>query len=159
LFYSTKSLTADSYHAWLHELAVGWVALPRAPLDYSAAAEGALVRAGLPYLRAVWGSADWTLYEVTDAAPLARGAQVLSVADSSVTLATTQAATAAVQIRWSPYLTVIDPGTERPDPTACIVNDGGWIRVYLPGEGAFQLVSRFEIDARWRTDVGSCPAT
>ena len=64
-------------------------------------------------------------------------------------------ATAAVQIRWSPYLTVIDPGTERPDPTACIVNDGGWIRVYLPGEGAFQLVSRFEIDARWRTDVGS----
>ena len=159
LFYSTKSLTADSYHAWLHELAVGWVALPKAPLDYSAAAEGALVRAGLPYLRAVWGSADWTLYEVTDAAPLASGAQVLSVADSSVTLATTTAATAAVQIRWSPYLTVIDPGTQRPDPTACIVDDGGWIRVYLPREGAFQLVSRFEIDARWRTDVGSCPAT
>ena len=48
LFYSTKSLTADSYHAWLHELAVGWVALPRAPLDYSAVAEGGLVRAGLP---------------------------------------------------------------------------------------------------------------
>ena len=159
LFYSTKSLTADSYHAWLHELAVGWVALPRAPLDYSAVAEGALVRAGLPYLRAVWGSADWTLYEVTDAAPLATGAQVLSVADSSVTLATSNAAMAVVQIRWSPYLTVVDPGTERPDPTACVVNDDGWIRVYLPREGAFQLVSRFDIDARWRTDVGSCPAT
>jgi len=159
LFYSTKSLTADSYHAWLHELAVGWVALPRAPLDYSAVAEGALVRAGLPYLRAVWGSADWTLYEVTDAAPLATGAQVLSVADSSVTLATSNAAMAVVQIRWSPYLTVVDPCTERPDPTACVINDDGWIRVYLPREGAFQLVSRFDIDARWRTDVGSCPAT
>jgi hypothetical protein len=159
LFYSTKSLTADSYHAWLRELAVGWVALPKAPLDYSAVAEGALVRAGLPYLRAVWGSADWTLYEVTDAAPLATGAQVLSVADSSVTLATSNAAMAVVQIRWSPYLTVVDPGTERPDPTACVINDDGWIRVYLPREGAFQLVSRFDIDARWRTDVGSCPAT
>jgi hypothetical protein len=159
LFYSTKSLTADSYHAWLHELAVGWVALPRAPLDYSAVAEGGLVRAGLPYLRAVWGSTDWTLYEVTDAARLATGAQVLSVADSSVTLATSNAAMAAVQIRWSPYLTVIDPGTERLDPAACVVNDDGWIRVYLPREGAFQLVSRFGIDARWRTGVGSCPAT
>jgi hypothetical protein len=128
-------------------------------LDYSAVAEGGLVRAGLPYLRAVWGSTDWTLYEVTDAAPLAAGAQVVSVADSSVTLATSNAAMAAVQIRWSPYLIVVDPGTERPDPAACVVNDDGWIRVYLPREGAFQLVSRFGIDARWRTDVGSCPAT
>ena len=158
LFYTPKSLTADSYHAWLHELAVGWVALPRAHLDYSAVDEGALVRAGLPYLRAVWGSSDWTLYQVTDAPPLATGAQVLSVADSSVTLATSEAAMAAVQIRWSPYLTVVDPSTERPDPTACVLNDNGWIRVYLPRAGAFQLVSRFDIDARWRTAVRSCPS-
>ena len=36
IFYDNQKLTAATYHDWLRENAVRWVALPAAPLDYSA---------------------------------------------------------------------------------------------------------------------------
>ena len=41
IFYDGEPLTASSYHDWLRENAVRWVALPNAPLDYSARDGGA----------------------------------------------------------------------------------------------------------------------
>ncbi len=46
-----RGLTARGYQRWLRAQAVGYVALPDTPLDPSSAAEGRLIRAGLPYLR------------------------------------------------------------------------------------------------------------
>ena len=56
-----------------------WVALPDAPLDYSAKAEARLLKRGAPYLRVAHRSPGWTIWEVTDASPPAsRGARVLA---------------------------------------------------------------------------------
>ena len=77
LFYDGLPLTPERYHRWLRESAVRWVALPDAPLDYSAEAEARLLERGLPYLRLAHESADWRIWEVRDAAPPASdGARV-----------------------------------------------------------------------------------
>jgi hypothetical protein len=73
LFYDGSALTPERYHRWLRDGAVRWVALPHAPLDYSATAEAKLLRDGLPYLRLAHRSADWEIWEVRDAAPPASG--------------------------------------------------------------------------------------
>jgi hypothetical protein len=73
LFYDNRPLTADRYHRWLRESAVRWVALPDAPLDYSAREEARLLEQGLPYLRLAERTADWKIWEVRDATPPASG--------------------------------------------------------------------------------------
>ena len=50
LFYDGRPLTAERYHRWLRDSGVRWVALPDAPLDYSAQAEARLLEAAPPYL-------------------------------------------------------------------------------------------------------------
>ena len=52
LFYGGP-LTRATYDAWLHQLAVRFVAVSDADLDYSAKQEVALIDRGLPYLRLV----------------------------------------------------------------------------------------------------------
>ena len=79
LFYDGRPLTASRYHRWLHEAAVRWVALPDAPLDYSAEAEARLLEQGVPYLRLAHESPGWRIWEVRDASPPASdGARVVA---------------------------------------------------------------------------------
>jgi hypothetical protein len=73
LFYDGRPLTPERYHRWLHESAVRWVALPDAPLDYSAEAEARLLERGTPYLRLAHSSPGWRIWEVRDARPPASG--------------------------------------------------------------------------------------
>ena len=47
LFY-TPTLAPGAYRAWLDRLAVSWVALPQAPLDYGSRSEGRLVQPACP---------------------------------------------------------------------------------------------------------------
>ncbi len=63
IFYR-PTLTASAYHAWLVENRVAYVALPDVPLDQAGLLEGKLVARGLPYLREVWRSDHWRLYQV-----------------------------------------------------------------------------------------------
>lgn len=63
LFYSGP-LSAERYRRWLNQVDVRYVALPDAPLDYSAVREGALIKRGLPYLDEIWHSKHWRLYTV-----------------------------------------------------------------------------------------------
>jgi len=72
LFYD-GSLTAARYRAWLDEHAVAYVALPDVALDYAARDEARLIRAGLPYLRAVWHDEHWRVFAVRDPVPLVEG--------------------------------------------------------------------------------------
>ena len=58
IFYS-EPLTAESYHDWLTENGVEYVALPDARLDDSSLGERALLERGLPYLERVWRDAHW----------------------------------------------------------------------------------------------------
>jgi hypothetical protein len=80
LFYDDRPLTADRYHRWLRDSAVRWVALPDAPLDYSAKDEARLLNSDLPYLRLVHASAGWRIWEVRDATPPASGGARVTVA-------------------------------------------------------------------------------
>lgn len=89
LFYDGRPLTAERYHRWLRDSAVRWVALPEAPLDYSAEAEAELLERGLPYLRLAHESADWRIWEVRDATPPAsNGARVTAAGPAGFELET-----------------------------------------------------------------------
>lgn len=55
-----------AYESWLRREGVRFVALPDAPLDFSARKEAALLRAGPPYLREVFGGGGWRVWELRD---------------------------------------------------------------------------------------------
>jgi hypothetical protein len=143
IFYKDDALTAASYHTWLHELAVGWVAVPAGKLDYSAINESKLVAGGLDYLRPAWSNESWQLYRVTDATPLAEGARVVSVEPTRITLQAAGADAIQLRVRWSPYLTV-----RRLDGTlavgACLANADGWLNITVPQAGDYRVTSRFD---------------
>ena len=63
-------LDPASYRDWLDRHAVAYVAVPDAPRDDLAEDEVALIDDGVPYLRPVWSSDEWRLYEVEDPTPI-----------------------------------------------------------------------------------------
>jgi hypothetical protein len=63
IFYR-KTLSAAAYRAWLAENRVSYVALADVRLDPAGRLEGALVARGLPYLRELWRSRHWRLYQL-----------------------------------------------------------------------------------------------
>ena len=143
IFYKDDALTAASYHQWLHELAVGWVAVPAGKLDYSAVNESKLVAGGLDYLRLVWSNESWQLYRVPDATTLAEGARVLSVEPTRITIQTSGPSAVQLRVRWSPYLTV-----QHLDGTlasgVCLANATGWLNITVPDAGSYRVTSRFD---------------
>jgi hypothetical protein len=137
LFYE-GDLTPARYEAWLRRTAVRWVALPATRLDYSARAEGAMVKRGLPYLREVWHDDRWRLFEVRAATPLvSAGARVTRLSPDSVTLAVSRPGTLRLRMHWTPYWQVARgdacvapapaPGGE--DQTAVRVRRAGEVRL------------------------------
>jgi hypothetical protein len=62
IFYR-KTLNASAYRAWLAENRVSYVALADVRLDPAGRLEGVLVARGLPYLRELWRSRHWRLYQ------------------------------------------------------------------------------------------------
>lgn len=102
----TRPLNAARYRAWLSAQAISYVALPDAPLDYSATAEARLLRgAGRPgYLREVWRSAHWRLFAVRGARPLAQPPALLTgLGTDWFTLRAPRAGTFVVRVRFTAY--------------------------------------------------------
>lgn len=100
VFY-TGAISSPDYARWLREHAVSYVALPDARLDYSARGEAALIRAGQPYLRLLWRSADWRVYAVAGAAPLATApARMTAMSSGGFALAFDAAGSSEVRIRY-----------------------------------------------------------
>jgi hypothetical protein len=157
IFYNPGSLTPDSYRSWLQDLAVGWVAVPNSPLDYASVREAKLIYTGLSYLTLVWSSHDWDLYRVVDSAPLVDGAQLRSVDGSGVTLVTASASIVAVRVRWSPYLIMRNPTTLLPVP-GCVLDDAGWVQLYVPAAETLQLTSAFDPTLRLAPSGADCLA-
>lgn len=157
IFYDADLLTSASYESWLHQLAVGWVAVPSAPLDYASVDEARLIRTGLSYLTLTWSSSDWRLYRVNNATPLVSGARVNAIEDNGITITTAAQATVSVRMRWSPYLTVRDPSVGLSVP-ACLTDSEGWIRLFLPRAETVELSSRFDPAARLSGTDRDCVA-
>jgi hypothetical protein len=72
IFYDAH-LSQRGYRKWLERNAVRYVALPDAPLDYSARDERALILSAPPYLRLRWSSTHWRVYEVRNPGALVVG--------------------------------------------------------------------------------------
>ncbi|HEY2215860.1 MAG TPA: hypothetical protein VGH21_00080, partial [Solirubrobacteraceae bacterium] len=108
LFYGHGGpLTAARYGAWLSRNAVAYVALPDAPLDYSARAEARLVEGGVGDLREVWSSRHWRLFAVLAPTPLAQPPSTLtSLGADSFVLHAPHAGTFGVRVRFTPYWSV-----------------------------------------------------
>jgi hypothetical protein len=127
LFYDGH-LSATAYRDWLAENGIEVVALPTVALDYSARAEAALLRRGVPQLRQVRRSADWTIWEVGRAA---RGGRVL--APDAVEVRGPEPRTTAE--RWTRYWRV-ERGSAR------LHRDGDRLAVELTGPGPAVVAAR-----------------
>ncbi len=141
LFYRTP-LQEDEYEDWLSYAAVAYVALPRAPLDYSGRAEGRLVSRAPRYLHEVWRSRDWRLFEVLGATPLSPVPSAVTQLNSdSFTLRTPTAGTYDVRVRFTPYWALAGGhGCVRRAP-------GGWTDVQTRAGGSVHVVIDFSL---WR---------
>jgi hypothetical protein len=138
IFYD-GALSDLSYLAWLSELGVNWVALPSVKPDYSSYDERGLIERNPPYLKLVWRSANWRVYEVMVPHPM-----VISDRSSEMTMArmgsddfdldVIRPGTALVRMRWSPYWWA---------KNACVERDGDWTKVTAHYSGPLHVSMRF----------------
>ncbi|MDA8045137.1 MAG: hypothetical protein M0Z30_07875 [Actinomycetota bacterium] len=112
LFYTPAALagtlSASDYLQWLDAEGVSYVALPTAPLDYAAKAEGALLRSGqVPHLSLVWTNPEWKLWKVDSSPGLVSGPAVLtSLEPDHLVLQANRPGTITVRVRWTNFWTV-----------------------------------------------------
>ncbi len=86
IFYD-QPLTRESYHEWLTENGVQFVALPDTRLDDSSLGERALLGRGAPYLQQVWRDEHWRVWRVKDFSGLVTGdARLLRLTPQGFTL-------------------------------------------------------------------------
>jgi len=135
IFYASVPLNATSYHNWLRENGVTWVALPDVSLDYSAVNEANLVKHGQSYLRPVWHNAHWRVWTVVDSPGLVSGpAHVTSLGPDRVELDAAAAGTALVRVHYTPRWSVASGD-------ACVLNHGGWTELVIRHPGHIDLTT------------------
>jgi hypothetical protein len=148
IFYQDGALNPTSYRQWLDELAVAYVAVPNARLDFASVDEAKLIAGGLPYLHQVWSNADWKLYRVENSAPLARNAQVISTADNQLRLWVDHRGLVPIQIRWTQHLAVLDgsqPVSAGIRAHGCLSENGQWTMLHARRQGTYVLTSDFDV--------------
>ncbi|MFE4965092.1 MFS transporter [Streptomyces sp. NPDC056660] len=109
LFYD-DTLNSANYHEWLQRWAVHFVVLPKGDPDGDGGErERALVQRGMPYLKQVWGDANWQLFRVTDPTPLAEPDAVVDSAEQGeLTIEVRKAGRILIRIPYSPWLSIVD---------------------------------------------------
>jgi hypothetical protein len=138
LFYA-GTLDAARYRAWLHQLAVRYVAVPDAELDYSAQQEATLIDRGLPYLRLVARTRHWRIYEVLDATPIATGAaSALAIGPNWLSLRASERGSALVRVRYSPFWAITQGA-------GCVAPAGAFTRLSLSRPGPVRLAISFSL--------------
>jgi hypothetical protein len=149
LFYDREQpLTAERYERWLRKNAVRWVALPAAPLDFSAKAEKELLLEDLPFLELRHESPEWRIWEVLDTEPPVSGAARLTAAGADgFDLEATKPGPVIVRQHGTPYWTVADgDGCVSEDPAT------GWTRVDVRRAGMVRVRARFSASGVLRRD-------
>lgn len=140
IFFSEENLSPSSYAGWLHNAAVGYVALPDVRLDGSSDQEAALIRRGQPFLREVMRSAHWRVFAVPGSAPLASApATLLALGHDSFALRFARAGRSLVRLHYTRYWSTTGAG-------ACVSEGaGGWTVVRAEGAGVVRVVTRFSL--------------
>ena len=134
VFYDAGALTAASYRAWLVDSGAQYVALPDAPLDFAATAEGALVRDGVPGLTPVWQSEHWTVFAVDGATGIVDGPASLDAINGDVVSVHVDAAgTVRLKMRYNNHWSI------EPQPTCVGRDPSGWLTFAAPQPGLYEL--------------------
>ncbi|MHC3474296.1 MFS transporter [Streptomyces sp. 7R007] len=109
LFYD-DTLNSANYHEWLQRWAVHFVVLPKDEPDGDGGErERELVQRGMPYLKQIWGDANWQLFRVTDATPLADPPATVDRADQGeLTIEVKQPGRVLIRVPYSPWLGLVD---------------------------------------------------
>ncbi|MFG2554048.1 MFS transporter [Streptomyces sp. NPDC048581] len=117
LFYD-DTLNSANYHEWLKRWAVHYVVLPKDEPDPTGAMrERQLVQRGMPYLKQVWGDANWQLFKMIDPAPLAEPNAVVERAEQGeMTMRVSKPGRILIRIPYSPWLSVVDAEGKKLDP-------------------------------------------
>ncbi|CAM5541169.1 MFS transporter OS=Streptomyces fumanus OX=67302 GN=GCM10018772_31420 PE=4 SV=1 [Streptomyces fumanus] len=167
LFYD-DTLNSANYHEWLKRWAVHSAVVPDKdePDGDGGERERELVQRGLPYLKQVWGDANWQLFEVVEPTPLAEPNAVVQRADQGEwTLQVRRAGRILVRIPYSPWLSIVDAegrSLEPPRETEASRTGGGRGEVVrererLPdGDGGGR--GRRPVDGAAGTEGGYVPA-
>jgi len=138
LFYD-GTLTAETYEAWLHRVAVRYVAVSDKNLDYSAKKEVALINRGLPYLHLVFRNRHWRVYAVRDPTPIVSGAANLSELGSDwMTVQALHPGTAIVRVHYSPYWAVVHG-------SGCVAPYGSFTKLTVRRPGPMKIAMRFSL--------------
>ena len=134
LFYQSAPITGREYRSWLDDLGVGYVAVPRAPLDYAALGEKHLLKKGPPsYLHKVFHSKNWTVYAVSHPSPLAIGGKMVKLTPQGFVVDASVPGTVLVRVHWTPYWS-IEQGT------GCVEQaPGGYTMIDVTTPGRFRV--------------------
>jgi hypothetical protein len=140
IFYEHRSLGAARYRVWLSQNAISYIALPDAPLDYSARGEARVIGTAPGYLREVWHAAHWRLFAVRSATPLAQPPSVVTQLDSdSFTLRASRAGTSLVRLQFTPYWSIVGG-------RGCVQRaPGGWTEVRTASAGSVRVAIAFSL--------------
>ncbi|MER7777796.1 MFS transporter [Streptomyces sp. NPDC096191] len=109
LFYD-DTLNSANYHEWLQRWAVHFVVLPKDEPDGDGGErERELVQRGLPFLKQIWGDANWQLFQVTSPTPLAEpNAEVQRAEQGEWTIDVKEPGRILVRVPYSPWLSLVD---------------------------------------------------
>ena len=119
-----EGLDADTYHRWLLDNAVQFVALADVAVDPAARLEAELVRDGLPFLEPVWHDEHWQLWRVIDPEPIASGsAHLVRLDPTTVVLDIATDEPVLVRVRYTSHFSLDLPGCVLPAPDGWTVVD------------------------------------
>jgi hypothetical protein len=154
--FTDGNLTPSSYRRWLDDRAIAYVALPDVDFDYLATDEARLIEGGVPYLRPVWHSSDWTLYRVAratswvgpEASDFPRGVATLThLGPADFTLDLKQPGTYLVRVHYTPYWKVTSGD-------ACVEQasawPGDWTQIVALRPGEVTVNAQFSLDGLLR---------
>ncbi|MGZ6256522.1 MAG: hypothetical protein ACXWMB_05860, partial [Candidatus Limnocylindria bacterium] len=134
IFYQSAPITGREYRSWLDDLGVGYVAVPRAPLDYAALGEKHMLKKGPPkYLEKVFHSKNWTVYAVHHPSPLAIGGKMVKLTPQGFVVDASVPGTVLVRVHWTSYWS-IEQGT------GCVEQaPGGYTMIDVTTPGRFRV--------------------
>jgi hypothetical protein len=117
IFYD-DTLNSANYHEWLQRWAVHYVVLPKGEPDGDGGQrERRLVLSGEPYLKEIWGDANWQLFSVTDPVPLATPPAVVDrAAQGELTIEVKRAGRVLIRVPYSPWLGLVDTKGKSVEP-------------------------------------------
>jgi hypothetical protein len=147
-----KNLSAYSYQAWLRQMAVRYVVLTDAPVDYSARLEARLLQSGRSGLQVVERLPHQTIYELPHATPLITGpapATVLWLWPSRFVAEVGAPGSYRVRVRWSPYWRT---------PAGCVSRTAdGLTQLDTPRAGLVQLSFSLGVTSGLKALAGDAP--